>query len=213
MPANLTFDTLKKAVAAGEIDTVIACITDMQGRLQGKRFHARHFVESAWEETHCCNYLLATDMDMNTVQGYRATSWAAGYGDYVMKPDLATLRRLPWLDGTAMVMCDVLDHHTHQLVPHAPRSMLKRQIARAEAMGFTPMMATELEFFLFEQSFPDLFDSGYREMTPNERWQQAQALSWTARRLREAYERSLHPTWSETEIAEHVRRIFLRAST
>jgi len=181
MPANLTFDTLKKAVAAGEIDTVIACITDMQGRLQGKRFHARHFVESAWEETHCCNYLLATDMDMNTVQGYRATSWAAGYGDYVMKPDLATLRRLPWLNGTAMVMCDVLDHHTHQLVPHAPRSMLKRQIARAEAMGFTPMMATELEFFLFEQSFPDLFDSGYREMTPMARYNVDYAIFGAAR--------------------------------
>ena len=181
MPANLTFDTLKKAVATTEIYTVIACIADMQGRLQGKRFHARHFVESAWEETHCCNYLLATDMDMNTVQGYRATSWAAGYGDYVMKPDLATLRRLPWLDGTAMVMCDVLDHHTHQLVPHAPRSMLKRQIARAEAMGFTPMMATELEFFLFEQSFPDLFDSGYREMTPMARYNVDYAIFGAAR--------------------------------
>ncbi len=166
MPANLTFDALKAAVAAGEIDTVAACITDMQGRLMGKRFVAQHFVESAWDETHCCNYLLATDMEMNTVQGYKATSWAAGYGDYVMKPDLGTIRRLAWLPGTALVMCDVLDHHHHQPIPHAPRSILKRQIARAKAMGFDAMMATELEFFLFEESFSSLFDSGYRQMTP-----------------------------------------------
>ena len=162
MPANLTFDALKAAVAAGEIDTVLTCIVDMQGRLMGKRFHAQHFLDSGHDETHCCNYLVATDIEMVTVQGYKATSWAAGYGDYVIKPDLATLRRVPWLPGTAMVMCDLLDHHTHDLVPHAPRSILKRQIARAEAMGFTPYMATELEFFLFQDSFDTLFDRGYR---------------------------------------------------
>ena len=133
MPANLTFDALKKAVAAGEIDTVITCFPDMQGRLMGKRFHAQHFLDSGYEETHCCNYLLATDLEMVTVQGYAATGWSAGYGDYVMKPDLATLRRLPWLPATAMVMCDLLDHHTHAEVPHAPRSILKAQLARAEA--------------------------------------------------------------------------------
>ncbi|SEN71993.1 L-glutamine synthetase [Gemmobacter aquatilis] len=165
MPANLTLDALKAAVASGEIDTVAACLVDMQGRLMGKRFHAQHFLDSAFDETHCCNYLLATDMEMNTVPGYRATSWAAGYGDYVMKPDLATLRRLPWVPGTALVMCDVLDHHTHEPVPHAPRSILKKQVERARAMGFEPMMATELEFFLFEESFSSLFDSGYRQMT------------------------------------------------
>jgi glutamine synthetase len=166
MPANLTFETLKAAVAAGEIDTVAACLVDMQGRLMGKRFVAQHFIDSAWEETHCCNYLLATDMDMITVPGYKASSWQAGYGDYVMKPDLSTLRRLPWAPGTAMVMCDVLDHHTHQPVPHAPRSILQRQVARARAMGFEPMMATELEFFLFEESYSNLFDTGYRDLTP-----------------------------------------------
>ncbi|MGL4311353.1 MAG: glutamine synthetase family protein [Paracoccaceae bacterium] len=164
MPANLTFDALKKAVAAGEIDTVLTCIIDMQGRLMGKRFHAQHFLDSGYEETHCCNYLLATDLDMTTVQGYRATSWAAGYGDYVMKPDLSTLRRIPWLPATALVICDLLDHHTHAEVPHSPRAMLKRQIARAEAMGFKPYMATELEFFLFEQGFDALNDAGYRNM-------------------------------------------------
>jgi glutamine synthetase len=181
MPANLSFDALKKAVATGEIDTVVACFADMQGRLQGKRFHARHFVESGWEETHCCNYLLATDMDMVTVQGYAATSWAAGYGDYVMKPDLGTIRRIPWAPGAAMVMCDMLDHHTHQPVPHAPRSILKAQIARAEAMGFTPFMATELEFYLFEQSYPELFDANYAQLTPVARYNVDYSLFGTVR--------------------------------
>lgn len=181
MPANLTFDALREAVASGEIDTVITCIVDMQGRLQGKRFHARHFLDSAWEETHCCNYLLATDMDMTTVQGYRATSWAAGYGDYVMKPDLATLRRLPWLEGTAMVMCDVLDHHTHQPVPHSPRAILKAQVDRARSMGFDCAMATELEFYLFEQEFTELFDEGYRTITPIARHNVDYAIFGTAR--------------------------------
>lgn len=170
MPANLTFDALKSAVDSGEIDTVIACICDMQGRLQGKRFHARHFVDSAYEETHCCNYLLATDMEMVTVSGYAASSWSRGYGDYVMKPDLDTLRLIPWAPGTALVMCDVLDHHTHDLVPHAPRSVLKRQVERARAMGFEPVMATELEFYLFEESFPELFDAGYPDPTPVARY-------------------------------------------
>ena len=109
MTGQLSFDALKTATAAGEIDTVLACIIDMQGRLANKRFHAEHFVESAWEETHCCDYLLATDLEMATPEGYAATSWESGYGDYIMKPDLSTLRRLPWLDGTALVLCDVLD--------------------------------------------------------------------------------------------------------
>lgn len=166
MPANLTLESLKAAVSAGEIDTVIACLCDMQGRLMGKRFVAQHFIDSAWEETHCCNYLLATDMEMYTVPGYKSTSWAAGYGDYTMKPDLASLRRLPWLPGTALVMCDVFDHHTHLPVPHAPRSVLKAQVERARAMGFDAMMATELEFFLFEETFKEMFDKGYPDPTP-----------------------------------------------
>jgi len=164
MPANLTFDALKAAVADGSIDTVLTCLVDMQGRLLGKRFHAAHFVAGGYVETHGCNYLLATDIEMNTVQGYKATNWAAGYGDYVHKPDMSTLRLVPWLPGTAMVMCDVLDHHTHAEVPHSPRAMLKRQIARARVLGFEPMMATELEFFLFQQSFDAISDAGYRDL-------------------------------------------------
>lgn len=181
MPGNLTFEALKEAVARGEIDTVVVAIVDMQGRLMGKRFHAQFFVDSGWEETHCCNYLLATDMEMTTVQGYKATSWAAGYGDYVMKPDLSTLRLTPWAEGTAMVLCDVLDHHTHQPVPHAPRSILKAQIARAKAMGFDAMMATELEFYLFEQSFAVHFDSGYRNLVPMARHNVDYSIFGTAR--------------------------------
>ena len=166
MPGNLTFDALKKAVKSGQIDTVLTCIVDMQGRLMGKRFLAQHFVDSAWEETHCCNYLLATDLEMYTVEGFASTSWQSGYGDYVMKPDLTTLRLVPWLEGTAMVLCDVLDHHTHKDVPHSPRAMLKKQIDRLAGMGFTATMATELEFFIFQKSFEEMAAEGYRDLTP-----------------------------------------------
>jgi glutamine synthetase len=164
--AALTFDTLKKQVKEGTVDTVLVCAVDMQGRLMGKRFHAQNFVETSHKETHCCNYLLATDLEMATPDGYASTSWQAGYGDYVMKPDLTTLRPVPWLEGTAMVLCDLLDHHTHEAVPHSPRAVLKRQIARLESMGLEAMMATELEFFLFEKSFDDIRKSGFRDLAP-----------------------------------------------
>ncbi|MCP4335971.1 MAG: glutamine synthetase [Gammaproteobacteria bacterium] len=165
MPGNLTMEALKEKVASGQIDTVITALPDMQGRLMGKRFHAQFFIDSAWEETHCCNYLLATDLEMVTVDGYSSTSWSAGYGDYVMRPDLATLRVLPWLEGTAMVLCDLEDHRTHAEVPHSPRAVLKQQIRRLEAMGLKSMVATELEFFVFRESFEELRDKSYRGMT------------------------------------------------
>ncbi|WP_026619049.1 glutamine synthetase [Ensifer sp. WSM1721] len=161
---SYSFEELKEDVAAGRIDTMLACQVDMQGRLMGKRFHAEYFVDSAWKETHSCNYLLATDIEMETVPGYKATSWEKGYGDYTMKPDLSTLRRIPWLEGTALVLCDVLDHHTHAEVPHSPRAILKKQVARLEAMGFKPFMASELEFFLFDQSYDEARVSGYRDL-------------------------------------------------
>ncbi len=166
MTPKLTLETLASQVADGRIDTVLVCQVDMQGRLMGKRFHAQNFLDSGWEETHSCNYLLATDLEMATPDGYAATSWQAGYGDYVMKPDLTTLRLVPWLEGTAMVLCDVLDHHTHQPIPHSPRAILKKQIARLEKLGFTAMAATELEFFLFENSFEDIRKSGFRNLAP-----------------------------------------------
>ncbi|MGH1479067.1 MAG: glutamine synthetase family protein [Geminicoccales bacterium] len=158
MAGALSFDELKQAVAAGGIDTVLAVQVDMQGRLMGKRFHANFFIDSAYKETHSCNYLLATDMEMETVEGFKATSWGTGYGDYVMKPDLSTLRRIPWLEATALVICDVQDHHTHEDVPHSPRAILKQQTQRLEALGMRAFMASELEFFLFRESFEELRD-------------------------------------------------------
>ena len=98
MTDALTFHELNNQVAEGSVDTVLVCLVDMQGRLMGKRFHARNFVEHAYAETHCCNYLLATDLEMATPDGYASTSWEKGYGDYVMRPDLATLRPMPWLE-------------------------------------------------------------------------------------------------------------------
>ncbi|MBW7922750.1 MAG: glutamine synthetase [Rubellimicrobium sp.] len=180
MPGNLTLDELKAAVAAGEIDTVITAIVDMQGRLMGKRFHARFFLDHNVTETHGCEYLLATDLEMTTVPGYAAASWQTGYGDYVHKPDFSTLRRIPWQEKAAMVLCDVLDHHGEP-VPHSPRAVLRRQIARAEAMGLAPMMATELEFFLFRDSYTDLWDSGYRELVPNARYNIDYAITGSLR--------------------------------
>jgi len=153
MAGKLTFDQLKKAVAAGEIDTVLACAVDMQGRLVGKRFVARYFVESAWEEVHGCNYLLAIDIDQEVVPGYKAANWSKGYGDFVMKPELSTLRHIPWLEKTAMVLCDILDHRSHEDLPHSPRAILKRQTARLKERGWMAYFASELEFYLFDDTY------------------------------------------------------------
>ncbi|MEY4696136.1 MAG: hypothetical protein RIT14_564 [Pseudomonadota bacterium] len=162
----MTFDALKEAVDRGEIDTVLVAAVDMQGRLMGKRFHAAFFCESGYKETHCCNYLLTVDMEMTTVQGYKSSSWETGYGDYVMRPDMTTLRPLPWLPGTALVLADLLDHHTHEEVALSPRAILKRQVARARAMGFEPMMATELEFYIFDNSYESFREKGPRDLRP-----------------------------------------------
>jgi glutamine synthetase len=109
---------------------------------------------------------LATDLEMATPDGYASTSWSSGYGDYIMKPDLGTLRPVPWIEGTAMCLCDVLDHHTHMPVPFSPREVLKTQIAKAEAMGFSSIMATELEFFLFQGTHDEIAENGFRELKP-----------------------------------------------
>ena len=162
MPGNLSFNDLKKAVSAGTIDTVIVAMVDMQGRLVGKRFQAEFFVDGAHEETHGCNYLLADDIDMEPVPGYAAASWEQGYGDFVMKPDMATLRRLPWLEGTALVLADVLDHHHHD-VPHSPRAMLKAQVARLKKQKMRAYCASELEFYLFDESYEALHAKRYHE--------------------------------------------------
>jgi glutamine synthetase len=172
MPEKLSLDRLKQLVSDSKIDTVLVCQIDMQGRLMGKRFHAKFFLDSAVDETHSCSYLLATDMEMETVDGYKATSWEAGYGDYIMKPDLSTLRLTPWLEGTAMVLCDVLNSQTHENISHSPRAVLQKQIARLEDMGLRPMMASELEFFLFKDSFEEAYNKGYRDLKPTSHYKE-----------------------------------------
>jgi glutamine synthetase len=161
MPGMLTMKDLGAAVAAGEIDTVIVAFPDMQGRLIGKRMQAQYFLDSAHAETHGCDYLLANDIDMEPVPGYAAANWEKGYGDFVMKPDLATLRRLPWLPGSALVLADVLDHHDHDDVPHAPRGMLKKQVARLAAQKMSAYFASELEFYLFDETYETAADKKY----------------------------------------------------
>ena len=160
----LTLDELKAEVKAGTIDTVVAAMVDLQGRLIGKRFHAQFFADGGYEETHGCNYLLGVDIEMEPVPGYKAIGWDKGYGDFVLKPDMATLRRTPWLPGTALVLCDVLDHHTHQDVPHSPRAILKKQLKRLEVLKLKAYMASELEFFLFDDSYETCNAKGYRQM-------------------------------------------------
>ncbi len=164
MSGNLTFPKLQQAFKDGAIDTVIVAMVDMQGRLMGKRFHAANFIETAHTQTHTCNYLLATDYAMATVAGYAATSWSQGYGDYTMKPDMATLRYVPWLEKTALVLCDTYDHHGNKPIEHAPRTMLKQQIKRLQAMGMQAKMASELEFFLFQQSYEQALQQSYLSM-------------------------------------------------
>ncbi|GAA4532148.1 glutamine synthetase family protein [Chelativorans composti] len=158
-----TLEALKADVSAGVIDTVLVAFPDMQGRLIGKRFQAEYFLESALEETHGCNYLLADDIDMEPVPGYAAASWEKGYGDFVMKPDLSTLMKTTWLDCTALVLCDVLDHHGHPL-PHSPRAILKAQLARLEKLGLTANMASELEFYLFDEDYRTIHEKDYRDI-------------------------------------------------
>jgi glutamine synthetase len=152
MAGNLDLGTLEQKVSAGEVDTVLVCFVDMQGRLIGKRVTGHYFLDQVVEEMHACDYLLALDMDMEPVPGYAAASWDKGYGDFAIRPDLATLRRIPWLDGTALVLGDVVDHHG-QDVAHSPRAILKRQLARARAAGFGVNMASELEFYVFDEPY------------------------------------------------------------
>lgn len=166
MAAPLSLEELTAAVETGEIDTVIMAQIDMQGRLMGKRFHAAYFLESGVHETHSCNYLLTVDMEMEPVPGYKSASWAQGFGDYMMRADLSTLRRIPWQEGTALVLCDILDHHGHAEIDVSPRAVLKRQIARLDAMGMQAMMASELEFYLFRETFEQAQIKGHRTLTP-----------------------------------------------
>lgn len=163
MAGPLTFEALKTAVDDGRIDTVVVAFPDMQGRLMGKRFQAQFFVGEGGHETHACDYLLANDIDMEPVPGYRAANWAKGYGDFVMKPDLDTLMLTPWLPGTALVLCDLLDHHHHAPLAHSPRAILKAQLARLADMGLSAFFASELEFYLFDEDYRSLQERRYRD--------------------------------------------------
>src|ERR1700744_1397851 len=157
---------LRGRVDAGEIDTVLLALTDMQGRLQGKRLTARHFVEEVVEHgAEGCNYLLAVGGDMNTVDGYAMSSWERGYGDFVLKPDLATLRLVPWQEGTAMVLCD-LAWEDGSDVAASPRQILRRQLARLAERGWSANAGTELEFIVFRDTYEDAWQQGSREMQP-----------------------------------------------
>ena len=144
---------------------MLVCFTDMQGRLIGKRFHATFFIDSGYADTHSCDYLLANDIEMELVKGYKSSSWENGYGDFALKPDMSTLRRIPWLDGTALVLCDVMNHHTQTDIPHSPRAMLRRQIRELDSLGLKAFMASELEFYLFDETYGSAREKSYSDLT------------------------------------------------
>ncbi|WP_233571181.1 glutamine synthetase family protein [Nocardiopsis sp. Huas11] len=162
----LSLDELRREAAEGTLDTVLVAFTDMQGRLQGKRLSTRFFLEEVLEHgTEGCNYLLAVDVDMNTVDGYAMSSWETGYGDFAMVPDLSTLRRTPWAEGAAMVTAD-LAWHDGAPVAASPRQVLHRQRARLADRGWHALVGTELEFVVYRDSYEQAWNRAYRDLTP-----------------------------------------------
>jgi glutamine synthetase len=165
----LSADELRKLVATGAVDTVVVAFTDMQGRLLGKRLHGEFFVDEVLDEGHAvegCNYLLALEMEMDPVAGYEIASWEQGYGDFAIRPDLQTLRRIPWLEATALVLGDVQWHDGSPVQP-SPRQVLRAQMERASELGFTPMAGSELEFFLLKETFAEAHAKSYTDLTPS----------------------------------------------
>jgi glutamine synthetase len=164
----LTLSELEKAVGDGSIDTVVVAFTDMQGRLMGKRLHGEFFLEGDVAEhgVEGCNYLLALDMEMDPTPGYGIASWERGYGDFGLKPDMATLRRIPWLEATALLLCDVVWHDSSPVNP-SPRQVLKRQVERAAKLGYTAKFGSELEFYLLKESYEEAHAKHYRDLTPS----------------------------------------------
>jgi glutamine synthetase len=174
-------EALREAIRMKEIDTVVVAMTDMQGRLQGKRFHAPFFLdEVVAHNTEACAYLLAVDTEMNTVDGYEITSWENGYGDFVLIPDMATLRVTGWHPGTALVLADVAALDGSPVRP-SPRQVLRAQLARADALGWTALAGTELEFIVFEGSYEHAWDHRYRNLTPANRYNADYSLLGTGR--------------------------------
>ena len=163
----ISLKDLQAEVESGAIDTVVVAFTDMQGRLLGKRLHAEFFLDDAVEHgVEGCNYLLALEMEMDPVPGYALASWEQGYGDFRLVPDMATLRCIPWLEATALVLCDVLSHDGADVKP-SPRQVLKAQVERAEALGYTPMFGSELEFYLLKETYEEAHAKHYRDLTPS----------------------------------------------
>ena len=161
----LDVSQLKQMIASEEIETVIMAFTDHYGRMMGKRFDADFFLEEGLGSgTHGCDYLLTTDMEMEPIAGYRFANWEKGYGDFHLVPDLETLRLASWLDKTAIVICDLENDQTHQPVTQGPRSILKRQVARMNKMGFNGFAASELEYYLFEDSYREANQKGYSNL-------------------------------------------------
>lgn len=170
MAAALTLEQLTRDVREGRIDTVVVAFTDMQGRLQAKFIHGDFFLnEVAPHGAEGCNYLLAVDVDMNTVQGYDVSSWDTGYGDMVMRCDMTTLRYTTWRPGSALVIADLLDHHGHG-VAVSPRQVLQHQLKRLREMGMIALVGTELEFIVFDDTYEQAWDDGYRHLTPVNRY-------------------------------------------
>ncbi|MCI3948776.1 MAG: putative glutamine synthetase [Acidimicrobiales bacterium] len=177
----LTVDELRGEVEAGAVDTVLLACTDMQGRLQGKRLDARHFLEDVLGHgAEACNYLLAVDVDMNTVDGYAIASWEQGYGDFALVPDLATLRRVPWHTGTVLVLADVAWHDGVPVGP-SPRQVLRRQLDRLAERGWRALVGTELELLVFRTSYEDAWRAGYRDLEPGNQYNVDYSLLGTAR--------------------------------
>src|SRR5829696_8575311 len=167
MQGRIDIDTLKRLVADDEIDTIIAAFPDMYGRLVGKRIVGRFFVDEVLAHgMHACDYLLACDIDMDPVPGYAFTSWAKGYGDFRPVPDFDTMRVASWLDKSAIVICDVMHDTRDELVPVAPRSILQRQVARAAKAGYTAMGASELELYVFKDSYDTVAEKGFIRAEP-----------------------------------------------
>ena len=163
----LTLDELRQGVERGDLETVIVAFTDHYGRLMGKRYSAEMFVEdTAVHGTHGCDYLLTTDMEMDPVPGYRFASWEQGYGDVHLVPDPSTLVVASWLEKTALVLCDVDERNTPKHVSVAPRSILRRQIDAARELGFTAIAASELEYYVFQDSYRQAAEGDYRGLHP-----------------------------------------------
>ncbi|MBU2514867.1 glutamine synthetase family protein [bacterium] len=163
----LTLKQLSQKVKSDEIDTILVVFTDHYGRFMGKRFDADFFLESIVESgTHGCTYLLTVDMEMKVVEGYEYANWQQGYGDFHMVPDMSTLRIASWLEKTAMVICDLENDNVHLPVSQAPRSILQEQIKNAEKLGFSVMAASELEYYLFENSYKEASENGYHNLSP-----------------------------------------------